>query len=349
MRVGGNTQDSTWFDPNLSTDLVVERSLKTLQESVTLGPLAFENLNNISSCIPINWIIGLNFNESLVTDPENALMMAQAAQRSLGCNLYAFEIGNEPDNFVALKQRGPGWNIQKYVNEWISYEHKLQQAVPAIADHGLEAAVFGSGWRVADLLYYKTQNTTFIRRFQSQIRGISKHDYQTSNCNPKYIPTIQDLLNHTKIDNNIKYAVSGIKQSDMINKSVRMGEFNSISCQGRDGVSNTFASALWAIDYMVCRLPSDSSYWPFYLLHPLNQRCYWHTTILLPAIYIIETLAFTILLMETARVGKLIRFSMHCCLFLERLEAAAEIVSQSTPWSAIYRIFQHTGCIIETL
>lgn len=245
----------------------MERSLKTLQESVTLGPLAFENLNNISSCIPINWIIGLNFNESFVTDPENALMMAQAAQRSLGCNLYAFEIGNEPDNFVALKQRSPGWNIPKYVNEWISYEHKLQQAVPAIADHGLEAAVFGSGWRVADLLYYKTQNTTFIRRFQSQIRGISKHDYQTSNCNPKYIPTIQDLLNHTKIDNNIKYAVSGIKQSDMINKSVRMGEFNSISCQGRDGVSNTFASALWAIDYMVCRLSSDSSYWPFYWLH----------------------------------------------------------------------------------
>jgi hypothetical protein len=201
--------------------------------------------------MPINWIVGLNFNTSLVTNPQNAIWMAQAAENALGNNLYAFEIGNEPDNFVKLKQRRPGWNMTNYTKEWTAFSQKIEHAVPGVAQHGLQAAVFGSGWRIADLLYSKTNNKTFISRFHSQIRGISKHEYQTSNCNAAFIPTIQDLLNHTSIENSIKRAVNGVNQSDITNYALRMGEFNSVSCQGRQGVSNTFAATLWAIDYMV--------------------------------------------------------------------------------------------------
>ncbi|KAG2180534.1 hypothetical protein INT44_003538 [Umbelopsis vinacea] len=249
----GDTQDSTWYDANLSTDITVMRNLSMVpNEWVTLGPLAFDRMNTMSSTMPINWIIGLNFNVSSVENPENVLAMAIAAESSIGENIYAFEIGNEPDNFVTVKQRPPGWNMADYVQEWAPLALKLQQAVPSTKHQGIEAAVFGGGgWRIPDLLNYDINGSTFIDLFQSSTKGVSKHQYQTSNCNLLNPPVLQDLLNHSSIENKVKYAVSGLSSDDLAKYSFRLGEFNSVSCEGRSGVSNSFASALWAIDYMM--------------------------------------------------------------------------------------------------
>lgn len=231
----------------------MERNLKLVpNEWVTLGPLAFDHLRTLSSTMPINWIIGLNFNTSSVANPDNALAMAAAADSSLGDQINAFEIGNEPDNFITVKQRPTGWNMSDYVQEWAPFARKLQQTVSSARHQGIEAAVFGGGgWRISDLLNYTIDGNTFLETFQSSIKGISKHQYQTSNCNPLNPPVLQNLLNHSSIEHNVKYAVSGLSPMALSTYSFRLGEFNSVSCQGSDGLSNSFASALWAIDYMV--------------------------------------------------------------------------------------------------
>jgi hypothetical protein len=233
----------------------VQRNLTIVpKEWVTLGPLAFDRMSALSSTMPISWIIGLNFNVSSVANPENALAMATAAESSMGQKIYAFEIGNEPDNFVTVKQRPSGWNMTDYVQEWAPFALKLQQTVPSTRHQGIEAAVFGGGgWRISDLLNYDIDGSTFIDTFQSSIKGISQHQYQTSNCNPLNPPVLQDLLNHSSIESKVKGAVRGLSPDDLATYSFRLGEFNSVSCEGRDGLSNSFASALWAIDYMVSK------------------------------------------------------------------------------------------------
>ncbi|KAG2174160.1 hypothetical protein INT43_004180 [Umbelopsis isabellina] len=249
MRVGGNTQDDTWYDSACVSSLIRKQGD---QEGVTFGPSMFDHLANISSTVPFQWIVGLNFNSTTVAQPQHALDMAQTIEQKFGDKVYAFEIGNEPDRYESMKLREPVWNISNYVDQWLEYAQKLQQVAPGATSRGLEAAAFGSNWDIANLVYHKTkENKTFLENYQPMIRSISKHQYQASSCNANMVPTVNDLLNHTSIVAKVQYAIRNIHPKDLISTEFRLGEFNSISCEGHHGVSDTFASALWVIDYML--------------------------------------------------------------------------------------------------
>lgn len=76
--------------------------------------------------------------------------------------------------------------------------------------------------------------------------------YHGSNCaSTKEISTLrQNLLNHTNMANR---AFPHQQMAPYVDETHGMtyviGETNSISCQGRDGVSNVFGTALWYLDY----------------------------------------------------------------------------------------------------
>lgn len=59
----------------------------------------------------------------------------------------------------------------------------------------------------------------------------------------------QNLLNHTNMANRAYPHIHLAPIVDAQGLNYVIGETNSISCQGRDGVSNVFGTALWYLDY----------------------------------------------------------------------------------------------------
>jgi hypothetical protein len=171
-------------------------------------------------------------------DPAAAALEAAAAQRLLGSSLAGIEIGNEPDLLVRKHLRGPGWGIVAYGPQARAYRAAIAAAAPgtAIAGPDPSTGVVGLGW------LRTVASSTALRPAL-----LTDHYYPLSSCGSR--PTVSELLSL-----NVRRA-----ESDMVGKAVgiarahglalRMDETNNVSCEGQPGVSNTFASALWALDY----------------------------------------------------------------------------------------------------
>jgi hypothetical protein len=77
---------------------------------------------------------------------------------------------------------------------------------------------------------------------------LTDHYYPLTKCG--YTPTVSELLSSgvRTDERSILMRVSAIQRSSGI--PLQLDESNNISCKGQPGVSNTFASALWAVDYI---------------------------------------------------------------------------------------------------
>ncbi len=171
-------------------------------------------------------------------DPAAAALEAAAAHRLLGSALEGIEIGNEPDLLVRKHLRGPGWGIVAYGPQARAYRAAIAAAAPGtpIAGPDPSTGVAGLGW-----LRTVASSPTLRPAL------LTDHYYPLSSCG--YRPTVSELLSP-----NVRRA-----ESDMLGKAVeiarahglalRMDETNNVSCEGEPGVSDTFASALWALDY----------------------------------------------------------------------------------------------------
>ena len=91
----------------------------------------------------------------------------------------------------------------------------------------------------------------FLRR-DPRVRTMTVHRYPLRNCyvppsSPQY-PTVANLLSN--------YSTSGLAASlrrwlgiaHHQHRQLRVDELNSVACRGKPGISDTFASSLWATD-----------------------------------------------------------------------------------------------------
>lgn len=80
---------------------------------------------------------------------------------------------------------------------------------------------------------------------------ISAHVYPYSACarpgQPTY-PTVQALLSENATAGMAKTVAPTLALADRAGYSLRLTEVNSVTCGGVAGVSNAFATALWAPD-----------------------------------------------------------------------------------------------------
>ena len=171
-------------------------------------------------------------------DPAAAALEAAAAQRLLGSYLAGIEIGNEPDLLVRKHLRGPGWGIVAYGPQARAYRAAIAAAAPGVPIAGPDPST-----GVAGLSWLRTVASSPTLRPAL----LTDHYYPLSSCGSR--PTVSELLSP-----NVRRA-----ESDMLGKALavarahglalRIDETNNVSCEGEPGVSDTFASALWALDY----------------------------------------------------------------------------------------------------
>ena len=171
-------------------------------------------------------------------EPRAAAREARAAKATLGRWLVGIELGNEPDSYGRHSLRSGVWTFSRYRRQVAVYRRAIARAAPGIPLAGPDV----SGSRA------------FARWGRGEARRVhpallTGHHYPLG-CHDVPAPTIEELLSPP-----IRYREErslwrylSIARAGAI--PFRMDETNTVSCGGKDGVSDTFASALWAVDYI---------------------------------------------------------------------------------------------------
>jgi hypothetical protein len=200
----------------------------------TTGQISQSDVDNLAAFLTATgWkcTYGLRF---LGNTTSVAVAEATYVASKLGSSLVAFEIGNEPDG---TGYTGAGYTASSFATAWRTYALAIQAAVPSAQFVGPSTGVATSAGTYstameaanADLLLWDTSHFY--------------HDGPTTG-------TIAEMLSFTASDGFFNSMVSGIHTTQATYPDAWvLNETNDIYSGGLDGVSNTFSSALYAIDF----------------------------------------------------------------------------------------------------
>ncbi len=180
-------------------------------------------------------------------DPAAAAREAAAAKRALGPWLAGIEVGNEPDAYAEHHLRSRPWTFGRYDAEVKHYVSAIARVAPGIplAGPGVSGSHVFTRWGPA---------------VASALRPaiLTGHHYPLG-CRQRPAPSIPRLLSANTRLLEAKSLDRYMKVSRASGIPFRMDEANSVSCGGQAGVSNTFASALWATGYIAQTMASGVS------------------------------------------------------------------------------------------
>jgi len=222
LRIGGNSSDITNWAGD-STDSANTNILTTTQ---------IDRLADFSKATGWPVIFGLNLVDK---NAEAAAQEATYIYKKLGNHLLSLQNGNEPDVYY-LGPRPKSYSYKNFCSEWDKYFRSIKKSVPQVNFAGPDVTPFNNTWL-----------TDFTAQEAKNINLIDGHYYATG---PASSPSISynDILNDNKRLWEYLLTLNGLSKE--YKKPYRISECNSVFGQGKPGVSNVFASALWALDFM---------------------------------------------------------------------------------------------------
>jgi hypothetical protein len=226
IRIGGDSADVTFWNPG-------NRHLPG--DAFVLTPAWFTRASKLITDLGLHVILDLNLHGS---SPAAEATKAKAALARLPSHsVIGFEIGNEPDLY------GHGYSIADYVAAFRSYAKALRPVIgklPLLGPASTSTTSVDVPWMRA-----------VLADDRPQLGLMTAHRYPLAVCSektsPNY-PTIPKLLSETTtagFAQSVRH-VAGLARA--AGRPFRLDEFNSVTCGGLAGVSNTFATALWAPD-----------------------------------------------------------------------------------------------------
>jgi hypothetical protein len=172
------------------------------------------------------------------SEPAAAAREVAAAHHALGPYLAAVEIGNEPNAYGSHGFRELPWIAQGYEEEVSSYREAIDALTPGVPIAGPD--VSGSGvfpeWGEEEALSQKPALLT-------------GHHYPLG-CAQTPAPSIETLLSAATREREAQSLTTYMSVASSYRIPFRLDEANSVSCGGVAGISDTFASTLWAIGYI---------------------------------------------------------------------------------------------------
>lgn len=240
LRIGGSSVDKTTWDDSGDAN----------SKGLTAGYVAPSDVDRLAGFLQTSgWkvIYGINF-----ATETTAQMASEASyvEAKLGGSLLGFEIGNEPDLYYSNGIRPSSYTYSDFLAEWNTDANAIRSSVPAAVLTGPAAAY-----------NYKNYTVPFAGNEGGNIGLLTQHYYIDSSCpnsTSGYAPSIAYMLAHPG-DPTMLQAVSGAASTHRVTGGARIAEANSFySCtdtsgkhfSGAPGVSNSFASALWAVDFL---------------------------------------------------------------------------------------------------
>ncbi|KAJ7826325.1 glycoside hydrolase family 79 protein [Mycena leptocephala] len=257
VRVGGNTQDWATLEPSLpGGKILTKQAQDTANPTKTPALLYTEDalrmLANISTLVNVEWYLGIPFNDT--TDPR--LGIAEAGEAILGDKLVGFQVGNEPDQYANHLHRPTTYSPTDYSNEFGVVDTALRaDSKVSVVNGKLLGPSLSGVWQPQDVW-----DTNFIPDHKQSLAALSMSFYPNNNCakvfggpnatggiDPQAI--FSSYLDHTAGQKIAANYIASTALAQANNLPFVMIETNTASCGGFPGVSNSFGSALWALDY----------------------------------------------------------------------------------------------------
>ncbi len=255
LRIGGDSSDHAIFDP--SGDRLPPWAFP-------VTPALVARTVGIIRDLRLRVIIDLN---TVSTTPALTGGWVRAAIRDANLpagSLLAFEIGNEPDIYNRatwahdlLAANPPSTLKQATLNPVrlpkritpASYARTYETFARALASPAPDVPL------VAPALAMARSNlrwiSTLLQRPHPRLRVVSAHVYPYGACSRPgrpFYPTVQKLLSENATAGMATTIAPALALTHKAGFSLRLTEINSVTCGGVKGVSNTFATALWAPD-----------------------------------------------------------------------------------------------------
>jgi hypothetical protein len=246
LRTGGNTSEFCWFQADASTAAPKLRLPPgKLEENwmphrlFAIKPDAIDALAGFLKATGWKLIYGLNFGNST---PERAATETAYVARAVGERLEFFQIGNEPDFYTDANNgtRPPGWDFGSYLKEWTAYAEAIAARVPGARFGGPDVGA-SSDW----VTRFGEGIPASVR---SRLTTLTGHYYAEGPPNDPRVTTERLLAGNAKIAGEMQKIEAVAQAHGMV---YRMTEGNSCYRGGKPGMSNAFAAALWAGDYML--------------------------------------------------------------------------------------------------
>jgi hypothetical protein len=241
LRIGGGSSEFTTFsniekNASPSFEIFGPDTSRTVKSGTTTTIPALQNLRGFLEAVNWSCLYGLNLGQGTV---ENATREAAAVQRILGPRLLAFQIGNEPDSF-RNRYRPATYTPDDYLAEWNRFHTGIVAVVP-------EARFAGPD--ISNKLAYLTAFATSAPQHPDIILLTSHYYAMGPAGNPD--ATLDNLLDPNPKLTTLKHHDLHIIEEarELAHLPYRMSEGNSCWNGGQAGVSDVFASALWASDY----------------------------------------------------------------------------------------------------
>ncbi len=247
LRIGGQSADRAWWPvPGMATPAGVTN---------TLGPSWTKAAHALAQQLDARLLLSINLEagSTQVSATEAAHLVSGIGRRYV----EALEIGNEPDLYLTTPwyklingKRAPwylqagtpvfarttGWGPAAFVAEVQRTEPRL----PNLPIAGPDAA-----------------NSVWLGRFSGlesthRVGVLDSHSYALEQCetdplSPRY-PSVPNLLALRASRGILDGSGPYIGLAHLYGEQFRIDEMGSVTCDGRAGVSNTMASALWVID-----------------------------------------------------------------------------------------------------
>jgi hypothetical protein len=249
IRIGGQSTDRTWWP--------VRGMAPPLGVTYDLSSAWAADAHALAQATDAQYLLGINLeaNRARVSQVE----ADQLVQRITSRYIDALEIGNEPNLYTAVPwyrrdgrrflpwyshdgspvfSRDPSYTPQDYVQE-VSRTLKVVPRLPIAGPESGNPLWAGAFDRLVTP--------------RSQVRMLTSHAYGLNQCvtdpaSPVY-PSVPHLVSLTASRGE---AVSGLGSDVALahrnGATYRIDEMGSVTCNGRRGVSDTLASALWVMD-----------------------------------------------------------------------------------------------------
>ena len=223
IRIGGNVSDFSVYQAEGTP------AFQPKATTVTAG--ALRELRGFLDATGWKLIWGLNLGFDKI---DNAVTEARAVVEIMGPRLIALQAGNEPDLFARSGHRQEPYDYAAWLADYRRYKAAIRAVLPNAPFAGPDAAL----------------NVDWVEQF-ARDEGkdavlLTAHHYITGQANPSV--SIELMLQEER-----KYqpALARLRTAaEQAHLPYRLCETASFSGGGRADVSDTFAAALWVLDYL---------------------------------------------------------------------------------------------------
>ncbi len=237
IRLGGDSTDWSWYP--------VAGMKRPPWVRYTLTPLWMQVARALAAGLGGKLILGVNLeaDSSRIAGTEARAMTEQIGRSAIA----GLELGNEPELYgsfnwyrnarhVGIRGRGPGYDVAAFSQEFGQIARALPAGVPV------------AGPSIGSPLW--SQSLGGFLAANRRVSVATLHRYPLQRCEATTHVSAAQLLAADSSDGLAAGVAPYVSIARRFGAHLRIDEMNSVSCGGEPGVSNSFASALWALDAM---------------------------------------------------------------------------------------------------